>query len=299
MTEEQTITSIRKSSNPKWLRLIATVYIYSMIFFSIILGFITQILLWILLFPYLLYNEKFKIILMGQAFRFWNALLVIWTNPFWSVKVTKNPKKNYMPSNTLLMTNHLSTADPWIISSSHFPWEFKYVYKADLLKVPIVGWSISLSYDIPIFFTKEKGGWGTKSGTIKPMFNRCAELQKLGIGQVIYPEGTRSRLRRLQPFKDGFFKFAIENECEILPVVSHNNWSLWPLGEFLLDLGTSYVAYGEPIQVTRDMDIEQLKLKVQSAMMDLFKYCPTHNPELEQPLSASSSTRGHGITGSN
>ncbi|TRY50079.1 Glycerol-3-phosphate acyltransferase family [Cryptosporidium tyzzeri] len=297
MAEEQTMTSIRKSSNPKWLRFIVTVYTYSMIFISIILGLITQILLWIFLFPYLLYNEKFKIIIMGQAFRFWNALLVIWTNPFWTVKITREPKRNYKPSNTLIMTNHLSTADPWIISSTHFPWEFKYVYKADLLKVPIVNCAISLTYDLPIYFTKEKGGWGIKSGTIEPMFNRCAELQKLGIGQVIYPEGTRSKLRRLQPFKNGFFKFAIEHESEILPVVSHNNWSLWPLGEPLLDLGTAYVAYGDPIQVTKDMDIEELKLKVQSAMMELFKCCPTHNPELEQPLSTASSTRGHGITG--
>lgn len=297
MGEELTITSIRKSSTPKWLRLVATVYIFSAIFLSVVLGLITQLLLWIVLFPYLLCNEKFKVKIMGQAFRFWNAFLVVWTNPFWTVKITREPKKNYKPSNTLLMTNHLSTADPWIISSTHFPWELKYVYKSDLLKLPIVGWAISLTYDLPIYFTKDKGGWGVKSGTIEPMFNRCVELQKMSIGQVIYPEGTRSKLRRLQPFKNGFFKFAIENESEILPVVSHNNWALWPLGENLLDIGTAYVAYGDPIQVTNDMDIEELKLKVQSAMMDLFKFCPTHNPELEQPLSTSSSTRGHGISG--
>ncbi|KAJ1612451.1 glycerol-3-phosphate acyltransferase family [Cryptosporidium canis] len=297
MSEELTMTSVRKSSTPKWLRFIATVYIYLAIFASIIVGLATQLLLWVLLFPYFLYNERFKIVIMGQAFRFWSAFFVIWTNPFWSVKVTREPKRNYVPRNTLLMTNHLSSADPWIISSTHFPWELKYVYKADLLKIPIVGWAIYLTYDLPIYFTKEKGGWGVKSGTIEPMFNRCAELQKLGIGQVVYPEGTRSKLRRLQPFKNGFFKFAIEHESEILPVVSHNNWSLWPLGESLLDIGTAYVAYGDPIQVTKDMDIEELKDKVQTVMMDLFKFCPTHNPELEQPLSTAASTRGQGIIG--
>ncbi|KAF7458273.1 putative 1-acyl-sn-glycerol-3-phosphate acyltransferase [Cryptosporidium felis] len=297
MSEEQSVTSFRKSSTPKPVRVFVTIYCYCMILTSILVGFLSQILLWVLLFPYLLYNEKFKIEIMGKAFRFWNAFFVIWFNPFWSVKVTRMPKKNYKPSNTLLMTNHLSTVDPWVISSTHLPWEFKYVYKSDLLKIPIVGWAVSMTYDLPIYFTKEKGGWAIKKGTIEPMFNRCQELQRIGIGQVVFPEGTRSRLRRLQPFKNGFFKFAIENECEILPVVSHNNWSLWPLGESLLDIGTAYVAYGDPIKVSKDMDIEDLKLIVQSTMMDLFKNCPTHNPELEQPLSISSSTRGHGITG--
>lgn len=297
MKNQDIISSFKKSSTPIFMRVIVTLYVYFMILLSIFFGFITQIFLWLILFPYLLYNERFKIILMGQAFRFCSSLFVIWLNPFWSVQVTKKPKKDYKPTRTLMMTNHLSTVDPWVISSTHFPWELKYVFKSDLLKIPVVGWAISMSYDIPIYFTKEKGGWGVKSGTIEPMFNRCLELQKINIGQVVFPEGTRSKLRRLQPFKNGFFKFAIENECEILPVVTHNNWSVWPLGEFLLDIGTVYVAYGEPIKVTNDMDLEELKLKVQREMMELFKYCPTHNPDIEQPLSVSSSTRGNSIIG--
>ncbi|KAK6591215.1 hypothetical protein RS030_101646 [Cryptosporidium xiaoi] len=297
MKDEQKMASFKKSNTPKVMRLFVTVYIYSMIFLSVLFGFINQILFWILLFPYLLYNERFKINIMGQIFRFWSSFFVIWMNPFWTVKITRSTKRNYKPGRTLLMTNHLSTADPWIIASTHLPWELKYVYKSDLLKYPIVGWVISMTYDVPIYFTKEKGGWGVKTGTLEPMFNNCLNLINQGIGLVIFPEGTRSKLRRLQPFKNGFFKFAIENECEILPVVSHNNWSLWPLGESLMDIGTSYVAYGDPIEVKKGTDIEELKLKVQAAMMDLFKYCPTHNPELEQPLSVLSTTRGHGISG--
>ncbi|EEA05527.1 1-acyl-sn-glycerol-3-phosphate acyltransferase protein, putative [Cryptosporidium muris RN66] len=287
----------KKSTTPTILRIIVSIYIYMMIILAVIFGFITQVTFWILLFPYLLTNEYFKIKIMGMAFRFWCNLLVVWLNPFWKVVIVRNPPKSYKPRRTILMSNHLSSADPWIICSSHFPWELKYVYKADLIKIPIVGWVVQMTYDMPIYFTGDKSGWGVKSGTTQLLFKRCTELQEIGFGQVVFPEGTRSKLRRLQPFRNGFFRFAIENKCEILPVVMHNNWTCWPLGETLMDIGTIYVAYGDPIKLTEDTNIEELKEIVKNSMLDLLKYCPTYNPELEQPISRMASSRGHGIIG--
>lgn len=39
-----------------------------------------------------------------------------------------------------------------------------------------------------------------------------------GINICVYPEGKRSRKGAMEPFKDGFFKFAIEYNYEIVPV---------------------------------------------------------------------------------
>lgn len=61
------------------------------------------------------------------------------------------------------------------------------------------------------------GGWGTEPGSVKQMMAQAKYLQQHGVGQVVFPEGTRSVTGRLQPFKDGFFRLALENKSEILP----------------------------------------------------------------------------------
>lgn len=108
------------------------------------------------------------------------------------------------------------------------------------------------------------GGWGTARGAVQKMMSECERLQKMGVGQVIFPEGTRSKHGRLQPFKDGFFRFAVEHGTEILPcgeiaidydeifisiflhAVIHNAQKIWPMGSSLMDMGTVYFAFGEP-----------------------------------------------------
>lgn len=55
------------------------------------------------------------------------------------------------------MINHTSGADPFIAATAFFPWELKYIFKADLLNIPIAGWTLAMSGDIPVHFTKEKG----------------------------------------------------------------------------------------------------------------------------------------------
>lgn len=78
-------------------------------------------------------------------------------NPFWRFVLVNPPPSGYEPSDTLVMVNHTSGADAWIAARAIFPWGLKFVFKADLLKVPIAGWALALSGDIPIHFTKEKG----------------------------------------------------------------------------------------------------------------------------------------------
>eukprot|EP00918_Siedleckia_nematoides_P106697 GHVU01232788.1.p1 GENE.GHVU01232788.1~~GHVU01232788.1.p1 ORF type:complete len:176 (+),score=21.29 GHVU01232788.1:1009-1536(+) len=115
--------------------------------------------------------------------------------------------------------------------------------------------------------------------------------------QVIFPEGTRSRTGGLQPFKDGFFRLALEQQCQILPMVLHNSTSLWPIGDMLLDAGTVYVAFGDPVHIHEGMKLEELKEIVRNQMLDLQRQCPLFDAEKDKPLTEMAKTRGQGLVG--
>jgi len=231
--------------------------------------------------------------------RFWSSSAGFFLNPFWKIKIVRQPPKGYKPSDTLLMVNHASAADAWVVSRATFPWELKYIFKSAMYRLPVAGWSIYLSNDIPIHFTSAKGGWGTEKGSVSEAMDRVKYLQDLGIGQVIFPEGTRSRTGRLQLFKDGFFRFALEHGCEILPCVHHNTQKLWPMGSHWYGCDTVYFAFGDPIRVKMgECSVDELKERVRGEMEKLFSYCPLYDPVKESPLDELPTSRGLGLIGS-
>ena len=68
-------------------------------------------------------------------------------NPAWQTEIIgetiDDPRRPYV-----VVSNHLSSADIPIISC--LPWEMKWVAKAELFKVPVVGWMMRLASDIPV-----------------------------------------------------------------------------------------------------------------------------------------------------
>lgn len=276
-------------------RIFVTLWIYSTMVVCLLLAFVTQILLCLGFAPCIILHKKFRYIILGRTFRFYCACAAFYLNPFWHYIVLRRPARDYRPSKTILMCNHISSADPWLLAAAIFPWEMKFVFKANLLKVPIAGWSVKLAGDLPVYFTKEKGGWGTKPGSVSKLMESCRDMIRLNIGVVVFPEGTRSTTGRLQPFKNGFFKFALQNQCEILPCAVHRSSSLWPLNATLMNAGTAYISFGDPIIPNEQMSVEILKAKVHESIFDLIKLSPYFDETMEQPLSAQASHRGQGL----
>eukprot|EP01057_Protomagalhaensia_wolfi_P000531 Protomagalhaensia_wolfi_Nauph_80__530@NODE_12_length_5322_cov_729_645845_g9_i0_p2_GENE_NODE_12_length_5322_cov_729_645845_g9_i0NODE_12_length_5322_cov_729_645845_g9_i0_p2_ORF_typecomplete_len302_score33_52Acyltransferase/PF01553_21/6_8e03Acyltransferase/PF01553_21/8_9e20_NODE_12_length_5322_cov_729_645845_g9_i011682073 len=281
-------------SGPVFLRIIATSYFYTAVALAFFFSFLTQLIAWALLFPVYLAKPAFCIKTQGQIFRFYQNLASYYLNPFWSIKIVRKAPENFNPhGKILLMCNHQSTADAFTFNRSIFPWEFKWVYKADLLHIPVAGLVLKLAQDIPLYFTKDKGGWGTKPGAVKDLMDRVEHMgEKHGLGTVVFPEGTRSVTGRLQPFKLGFFRFACEHKWDILPVVAHNTRCLWPLSDKLIGCGTAYIMFGDPISPKTGEEPESLRDRVRSAMIELMTQSPIYDPTLDRPLDRAPSTRG-------
>ncbi len=68
-------------------------------------------------------------------------------NPLWRFRYTgampSDPRRPYV-----VVSNHESFAD--ILLISHLPWEMKWLSKAELFRIPVMGWLMRLGGDIPV-----------------------------------------------------------------------------------------------------------------------------------------------------
>ncbi|MGI9577437.1 MAG: lysophospholipid acyltransferase family protein [Microthrixaceae bacterium] len=129
-------------------------------------------------------------------------------NPFWHFSVAGNLPEN--PRNPyVVVSNHESFVD--ILLISHLPWEMKWLSKKEMFKIPVAGWLMRPSADIPL----ERGD---RSSAGKAM-TLCKEALDRRVSVMIFPEGTRSETDEMRPFKDGAFRLAIEAQVPILPLV--------------------------------------------------------------------------------
>ncbi len=84
---------------------------------------------------------------------------------------------------------------------------------------------------LPIFslFVKHGNFISVNSSSIdllQSATKKCKELLKNGKNLLIFPEGSRSRSNKLQPFKDLAFRLSIETNIPIVPVIIHTDFPL-------------------------------------------------------------------------
>jgi 1-acyl-sn-glycerol-3-phosphate acyltransferase len=136
------------------------------------------------------------------------AVVTVALNPLWRVRITgyrvSDPRRPYV-----VVSNHESLVD--ILLISHLPWEMKWLSKAELFRLPFLGWDMWLAGDIPV----ERG---TARSAVRAL-QRCRIALQRKVSVIIFPEGTRSPTGALLPFKDGAFRLAIEAGVPILPLV--------------------------------------------------------------------------------
>jgi 1-acyl-sn-glycerol-3-phosphate acyltransferase len=191
--------------------------------------------------------DKRKVI-TGRAFRL-IGVTAARLNPFWKFGVYGTPVRP--TGRTVVVSNHESNADPFIISL--LPWEMKWLGKASLFKIPVVGWSMWLAGDIPV-------RRGEKDSAQEAM-NTCARWLDKGMPVMIFPEGTRSKTEDLLPFKDGAFRLAIETGADVLPMAVSGTRRALPKHSWRFATSRALVTVGTPIS-TKGMtlaDVERLQ----------------------------------------
>jgi 1-acyl-sn-glycerol-3-phosphate acyltransferase len=185
----------------------------------------------------------------GRCFRLVGVTAAKLT-PFWRFGV-HGPVPERVTGNVVCVSNHESNADPFLIS--HLPWEMKWLGKASLFKIPVVGWMMWMAGDIPV----HRGDRDSATGAMA----RCKEWLRKGMPVMIFPEGTRSKTDELLPFKDGAFRLAIEAQADLLPLAVSGTRKALPKHSWRFATSRGLVTVGTRIS-TKGMtlaDVEKLK----------------------------------------
>ena len=128
----------------------------------------------------------------GRQFRRLGSWMVK-VNPAWTLKVSGT-----MPSDMrkpyIVVGNHQSLADIPLVSV--LPWDMKWVGKASLFSLPIMGWMLQMANDIPVHRESRRS-------RAQVMIDVKDRLQK-HISVMIMPEGTRS-MAGIEPMTTGMW----------------------------------------------------------------------------------------------
>lgn len=221
---------------------------------------VTCILLWLPLMALV------RLFTLGDPGRYWVGYLFrgIGTttarlNPLWKFSYTgivpADPRHPYV-----VVSNHESFAD--ILLISHLPWEMKWLSKAELFRIPFMGWLMRLAGDVPV-----KRGFGPSA--VEAMA-RCREILRRRVSVMIFPEGTRSTTAELLPFKDGAFRLAIDAGVPILPLALHGTGNALPKHDWRFGRSTAVVEVLPPVDTAglTSADVPRLKETVRGLIVE-------------------------------
>ena len=159
--------------------------------------------------------------------------------------------------------NHASAMDIPVLYV-YLPFQFRIVFKKELLAYPVVGWQLKRSGQVCIDQQKPTNSIAAIRSAVKSL--------KAGKPLVIYPEGGRTPDGEIKPFLPGAFFLAIKAQVDIVPVALIGTYELLPMDTYHIKCRPLEMRVGEPIS-TAGMtmrDMETVSAKVRRAMEDLY-----------------------------
>lgn len=171
------------------------------------------------------------------------------------------PKTQY-----IFMANHQSFLDGPLVYRA-IPGFARVILKKEVFRLPIIGLGMHL---IGFISVDRKGARGGRRS-----LDRAAEyMARRGYSYLVFPEGTRTRDGRLQPFKRGGFFLALKAGVPIVPVTIQGTYALMPRGSSCFRPGKVRIAFHPPIPVAgRDAEslpglIAEVERSIASALDD-------------------------------
>lgn len=142
----------------------------------------------------------------------------------------------------IIVANHASSFDVYVM----FGWigrNIRWVMKKELTKIPVFGWATRVSGQIAIDRSNSQAAIDS--------INAARSQMAKGVSIVFFPEGTRSRTGKLQPFKKGAYHFAFDMEFDIVPVAIKGAYRVKTPGKFFGSPGKIELIIHEPVKIAQ------------------------------------------------
>jgi len=221
------------------MKLVATLHSLLVLVLALLATLLTSILtlIWAVLFR----RPADEIQIFG---RYWGKFICAVSGVAVSIEGMDNlaPDRNY-----IFAANHQSQFDIFVLQG-YLPYNFRWLAKKELFQVPIWGAAMKKAGYIPV--DRSHGRQAVKS------LDKAAKRIAEGTSVIIFPEGTRSRDGKLQPFKAGGMVLAIKSAVELVPVAISGTFAILPKGSLMLHPGRVVIRIGMPIP-TQDYRLNQ------------------------------------------
>jgi 1-acyl-sn-glycerol-3-phosphate acyltransferase len=158
----------------------------------------------------------------------------------------------------IFMANHVSNLDPPILLPM-LPFRTAFFIKRSLIKIPILGLGMRLADFIPV----DRDG---RLESARQSVQLASRALASGVNISTFPEGTRSRSGRLQPFKKGPFYLAMESGAPVIPISIWGSEHMMTKGSLLIKPGTAHLTFHPPVYPEQFATREQLTSAVRAAI---------------------------------
>lgn len=196
--------------------------------------------------------------LVHRYSRFWSHSIYC-ICPWWKMKISGLENiKHGQPY--IVISNHQAMLDIPLIYN--LPFNFKWVSKREVYKIPIFGWVLWMHGDVTI----DRGG----SGSTRTMMTHCKEYLDEGVSIILFPEGTRTKSGQINSFKEGAMMLAIRSGVPILPVVIDGTYDAFTGGYGITRSHTFQLKVLPPIsyQQISQSSIKELRDTLNTMMRD-------------------------------
>eukprot|EP00928_Gymnodinium_smaydae_P017675 TRINITY_DN16763_c0_g3_i1.p1 TRINITY_DN16763_c0_g3~~TRINITY_DN16763_c0_g3_i1.p1 ORF type:complete len:381 (-),score=44.54 TRINITY_DN16763_c0_g3_i1:105-1181(-) len=157
--------------------------------------------------------------------RFMDRVNALWavlsSKPFFRVEVLNRENLPGEDEACVYIANHQSFLD--IFSMNFLRRPFKWVSKASILKIPVIGWAMAMTGHVAL----QRNDRRSQLRVVKD----CVAKLRGGASMFFFPEGTRSSSGVIGPFKRGAISIARRANVGLAPITVLGTGVLMPPGK--------------------------------------------------------------------
>jgi 1-acyl-sn-glycerol-3-phosphate acyltransferase len=142
----------------------------------------------------------------------------------------------------------------------YLPFQFRIIFKSELLAYPFVGWHLRRSGQVCINQQNPSLSVGAIKSALKSL--------RKGMPLVIFPEGGRTQDGNILPFLPGAFFLAIKAQAEIVPIALVGTFDLLPMNTYHIKCQPLEMRVGEAISTAgmKMADLEAVSARVKASV---------------------------------